>query len=117
MEALTACAVAALTVYDMVKGIERGVSIEEIVLLEKTGGKQDWRRGHVTLAADARRDHHHQHLAERAARARTRAARRSPISPASSARRSPATEIVPDDQHQIEWALRHYADAEAATSS
>ena len=44
MEAMTAAAVAALTVYDMVKGIERGVAIEEVVLLEKTGGKQDWRR-------------------------------------------------------------------------
>ena len=44
MEALTAAAVAALTVYDMVKGIERGVEIVEIVLLEKTGGKEDWRR-------------------------------------------------------------------------
>ena len=43
MEALTACSVAALTVYDMVKGIERGVSISEIRLLEKTGGKEDWR--------------------------------------------------------------------------
>jgi len=44
MEALTAAAVAALTVYDMVKGIERGVSIGPLELLEKTGGKQDWRR-------------------------------------------------------------------------
>jgi cyclic pyranopterin monophosphate synthase len=44
MEALTACSVAALTVYDMVKGIERGVSIAEVVLLEKTGGRHDWRR-------------------------------------------------------------------------
>ena len=44
MEALTACAVAALTLYDMVKGIERGVEISEIKLLEKTGGKSDWRR-------------------------------------------------------------------------
>jgi cyclic pyranopterin phosphate synthase len=44
MEALTACAVAALTLYDMVKGIERGVSIERIELLEKTGGKQDYDR-------------------------------------------------------------------------
>jgi cyclic pyranopterin monophosphate synthase len=44
MEAMTACAVAALTVYDMVKGVERGVEIAEIVLLEKTGGKEDWRR-------------------------------------------------------------------------
>jgi cyclic pyranopterin phosphate synthase len=43
MEALTACSVAALTVYDMVKGIERGVTIERVRLLEKTGGKQDWR--------------------------------------------------------------------------
>jgi len=44
MEALTAAAAAALTVYDMVKGIERGVEIAEIRLLEKTGGKEDWRR-------------------------------------------------------------------------
>jgi cyclic pyranopterin phosphate synthase len=44
MEALTACAVAALTAYDMVKGMERGVVVEEVALLEKTGGKQDWRR-------------------------------------------------------------------------
>jgi cyclic pyranopterin monophosphate synthase len=45
MEALTAASVAALTVYDMVKGIERGVEIAGVVLLEKTGGKEDWRRG------------------------------------------------------------------------
>jgi cyclic pyranopterin phosphate synthase len=44
MEALTAVAVAALTVYDMVKGLDRGVRIEEIGLLEKTGGRSDWRR-------------------------------------------------------------------------
>jgi cyclic pyranopterin monophosphate synthase len=44
MEALTACAVAALAVYDMVKGVERGVTIAEVALLEKTGGKQDWSR-------------------------------------------------------------------------
>lgn len=43
MEAMTACSVAALTVYDMVKGVERGVRIEEVVLLEKTGGRSDWR--------------------------------------------------------------------------
>ena len=44
MEAMVACAVAALTVYDMVKGVERGVTIETVTLLEKTGGKNDWRR-------------------------------------------------------------------------
>ena len=45
MEAMTAASVAALTVYDMVKGLERGVEIAEVVLLEKTGGRHDWRRG------------------------------------------------------------------------
>jgi cyclic pyranopterin phosphate synthase len=44
MEAMTAAAVAALTVYDMVKGLERGVEIVEVVLLEKSGGRHDWRR-------------------------------------------------------------------------
>jgi cyclic pyranopterin monophosphate synthase len=44
MEALTAASVAALTVYDMVKGIERGVEIAEVVLLEKSGGRHDWQR-------------------------------------------------------------------------
>lgn len=39
MEALTAVSVAALTVYDMCKAIDRGMAIEEIRLLEKSGGK------------------------------------------------------------------------------
>ncbi len=43
MEAMTACAVAALAVYDMVKGLERGVRVDRIVLLEKSGGRHDWR--------------------------------------------------------------------------
>lgn len=42
MEALTACAVAALTVYDMVKSIDANAVIEEIKLLEKRGGKSDF---------------------------------------------------------------------------
>jgi len=44
MEALTAAAVAALTVYDMTKGVQRGVSIEQVVLLSKTGGRAPWHR-------------------------------------------------------------------------
>ena len=45
MEALTAASIAALTVYDMVKGVERGVSVEQVVLLEKSGGRSgEWRR-------------------------------------------------------------------------
>jgi cyclic pyranopterin phosphate synthase len=39
MEALTAVAVAALTVYDMCKAIDRGIEITNIRLLEKSGGK------------------------------------------------------------------------------
>jgi cyclic pyranopterin monophosphate synthase len=45
MEAMTAASVTALTVYDMVKGLERGVEIAAVVLLEKSGGRHDWRRG------------------------------------------------------------------------
>jgi cyclic pyranopterin phosphate synthase len=45
MEALTAASVAALTVYDMVKGIERGAEIAGVTLLEKSGGRSGtWRR-------------------------------------------------------------------------
>jgi cyclic pyranopterin phosphate synthase len=39
MEAMTAAAVAALTVYDMCKGTDKGITIEEISLLFKEGGK------------------------------------------------------------------------------
>jgi cyclic pyranopterin phosphate synthase len=49
---MTACAVAALTVYDMVKGIERGVEIEQVVLLEKSGGRSDWRLDEGDRAVD-----------------------------------------------------------------
>lgn len=45
MEALTAAAVAALTVYDMTKALDKSIEIGQIYLLEKTGGKSgDYRR-------------------------------------------------------------------------
>jgi cyclic pyranopterin monophosphate synthase len=45
MEALTAASVAALTIYDMVKGVERGACIERVELLEKSGGRSGlWTR-------------------------------------------------------------------------
>jgi MoaE-MoaD fusion protein len=44
MEAMTAAAVAALTIYDMTKGLERGIEISGLCLLEKSGGRSDWRR-------------------------------------------------------------------------
>jgi cyclic pyranopterin phosphate synthase len=48
MEAMTAASVAALTLYDMVKGLDRGVEIEAVALLEKSGGRSGtWRRDAV----------------------------------------------------------------------
>jgi cyclic pyranopterin phosphate synthase len=45
MEALTAASVAALTVYDMIKGVQRGATIERVQLLEKSGGRSGlWHR-------------------------------------------------------------------------
>lgn len=49
MEALTACTVAALTLYDMAKAVDPGMSIGDIHLLEKTGGK----RGHWVRAEES----------------------------------------------------------------
>jgi cyclic pyranopterin phosphate synthase len=45
MEALTAAAVAALAVYDMIKAVEKGVTIAKLQLVEKSGGKSGlWTR-------------------------------------------------------------------------
>jgi len=45
MEAMVGAAAGALTIYDMVKGIERGVVVERVELLEKSGGRSGtWRR-------------------------------------------------------------------------
>ena len=44
MEALTACAVACLTLYDMVKAVDRGMTVTDLRLVEKSGGKS----GHFT---------------------------------------------------------------------
>lgn len=46
MEAMTGASVAALTLYDMIKGIDRGAFMESVRLLSKTGGKSgEWTRG------------------------------------------------------------------------
>lgn len=52
MEALTACAVAGLTIYDMCKSSDRSMVIGELALWEKIGGKSGvWRRGDVPLGS------------------------------------------------------------------
>ncbi|MBI4610112.1 MAG: cyclic pyranopterin monophosphate synthase MoaC [Candidatus Rokubacteria bacterium] len=56
MEALTAAAVAGLTVYDMVKAVDKGVVLTDLCLLEKSGGKSGaWRRKAVREVAGGRR--------------------------------------------------------------
>jgi cyclic pyranopterin monophosphate synthase len=46
MEALTACSIACLTIYDMCKSVDRGMTIGDIALWEKTGGRSGtYRRG------------------------------------------------------------------------
>ena len=56
MEALTAVSVACLTVYDMVKAVERGVAIEAIRLIEKRGGKSGHYRAPLHPPAQAGED-------------------------------------------------------------
>ena len=49
MEALTACAIAALTIYDMCKSVDRSMTVGELALWEKTGGRSGtWRRKSAT---------------------------------------------------------------------
>lgn len=51
MEAMTAASVAALALYDMCKAVERGITIEHVRLLHKSGGKSgDWNRQDSALA-------------------------------------------------------------------
>jgi cyclic pyranopterin phosphate synthase len=55
MEALTAAAVAGLTVYDMVKALDKGVMLTDLCLVAKSGGKSgDWRRGPAPRARRSR---------------------------------------------------------------
>jgi hypothetical protein len=75
MEALTAAAVAALTIYDMVKGVERGVEIRAVRLISKAGGKSgEWHRP----ADDATRDPDQRRPGDRAAGRIGGGARRGP---------------------------------------
>jgi cyclic pyranopterin monophosphate synthase len=48
MEAMVAASIAALTVYDMTKALDKGIRIREVQLLRKSGGKSgEWRRGRI----------------------------------------------------------------------
>ena len=53
MEALVGAAVAAITIYDMCKAVDRGMIVGDLRLLEKTGGKEDYVRDDGRDAAGA----------------------------------------------------------------
>ena len=55
MEAMTACAVAALTIYDMCKSTDRGMTIGELALWEKTGGRRGTYKREQGLSEDTAR--------------------------------------------------------------
>ena len=76
MEALTAASVAALTIYDMVKGVERGVEIRSVRLISKMGGKSgEW---HRPVDADGPREGDQRRPGDRAAGRIGGGARRGP---------------------------------------
>jgi cyclic pyranopterin monophosphate synthase len=133
MEAMTACAVAALTVYDMVKGLERAVAIEQVVLLEKRGGRSDYRRDATggggpgpkhESRAPAGEVQHEPARAMRAAiitistsKAAGRGEDESGAELAAFAESMGAQivgrEVIPDDRAAIEGRLRHWAERES----
>ena len=114
MEALTACAVAALTVYDMVKALERGVTLERIELIEKSGGRHDWQRSELERRARRRHARRSSRSAPRAppARAPTSAASASARSRAASGSGSAGSDLIADEQALIEARLRFWSDVE-----
>ena len=121
MEAMTACAVAALTIYDMVKGLERGVALEEIVLLEKRGGRGEYLREETVSGGSAHRPTTRAPGSLRAAlitvstsKASSPESDESGPQLAALAERLGAEvvgrEVIPDDRGVIEERLRHYSD-------
>ena len=81
MEALTAVSVAALTVYDMVKAIEKGVTIADIHLVEKSGGKSGrWTRNNAPAAGHPAPKEARSQVAPGAGHPRPKPASRPPLS-------------------------------------
>jgi cyclic pyranopterin monophosphate synthase len=136
MEAMTACTVAALTVYDMVKAVQRDVEIEQVVLLEKHGGRHDYVRpqdGAGSSAAAHRAPAHADAASPALASARPQRIRAALITVSTSKARGEgsdesgprlaalaerlgaevvAGELLSDDRALIETRLRHWADDE-----
>ena len=111
IEAMTACSVAALTVYDMVKGIERGVEIERVALLSKSGGRSGRveRDGYLRCAAAVITVS----TSKAARRGRGRVAARGSRELLEAAGcEVMAVEVIPDERELIAGRLRYCADEE-----
>ncbi len=126
MEAMSACAVAALTVYDMVKGLERGVTIEQVVLLEKRGGRNDYTReaepgpapavsGLPTPSTPARAALLTISTSKAAGEGEDESGRRLRALAEQLGAQIVGQEIVPDERELIEQRLRHWSDECRAT--
>jgi cyclic pyranopterin phosphate synthase len=123
MEAMTACAVAALTVYDMVKGLERGVAIESVRLLEKRGGRSDYSAGAPQREVEQRAHAHDGHRPPRVALITISSSKAAGEGEDESGARLRelagrlgaeivGSEVLSDDRAAIEARLRHWADVE-----
>ena len=117
MEALTAASVAALTVYDMVKGVERGAEIGPVALLEKSGGRSgEWRRAETGRRSRVHVSSRRMKTAILTISTSVAAGRDEDLSgawleaaTAAGGREVVARDVLPDDQQAIEQWLRRHA--------
>ena len=115
MEALTAASVAALTLYDMAKALQRDIVIERVELLEKSGGRTgDYRQGDVPDAASVAHEAVVVTCSNRSAAGdREDASGPALVTALRDAGFEPAPEplVLPDDESAIATELAHLADA------
>jgi cyclic pyranopterin monophosphate synthase len=121
MEAMTAASVAALTIYDMAKGLQRDIVIERVALLEKSGGRSgDWAAdGEPTTAGDTPSEPAAHEVAVVTCSNRTAAGEREDASGPALVERLAAAGfdvaadpiVVPDEEGEIAALLARLADA------
>lgn len=112
MEALTAASVAALTIYDMLKAVEKGIVIDGIKLLSKEGGKSGSYRAENQETAGSKS---RQSAIRRASEVQVKARRARPMSPVEVVPEGPKRKIVPDASAKRE-ALRRFMQARGLTA-
>jgi len=112
MEALTAASVAALTIYDMLKAVERGIVIDGIKLLSKEGGKSGTFRAEAGETSGTKS---RQSAIRRASEVQVKARRARPMAPAEVATDTAKRKIAPDSVAKRE-ALRRFMQSRSLTA-